>query len=137
LFADGDARAAHVLQVLRAQPPEVPLLDALQAAVLDVANDYESQRGAVLLRHRIVAATPSLRSHAAERHHGWESALLEELRPSARAGTMSEATLRLTVAAAVTALRVAVDIWIEGGGECDLPGLLAAALDQLRSGLDG
>jgi hypothetical protein len=50
---------------------------------------------------------------------------------------MSELTLRLSVAAATTALRVATELWVEGGGDGDLRVLLATALDKLRTGLEG
>ncbi|MEA2827611.1 MAG: hypothetical protein QOG43_2050 [Actinomycetota bacterium] len=137
LFADADAQRAHLMDVLAAQAPDVPPIRALRAAVLEVAADYESQREAILLRHRIVMATPSLTSRVAERHHCWESAVIAELRRSGRGAGMPELTLRLSVAATTTALRVATELWVEGDGEGDLRALLASALDTLRTGLDG
>lgn len=136
LFADGDAHRARVMDVLGSQPPDVPPLRALRAAVLEVASDYEGQRDALLLRHRIVSDTPSLRGRVAERHHGWETAVIAELRRSGRAEGVPELSLRLTVAATTTALRVAVEVWIEGKAEGDLCAFLTTALDQLRTGLE-
>jgi AcrR family transcriptional regulator len=136
LFADADARRAHLMAALAAQPPDVTPLGALQAAVLEVATDYEHERDALLLRHRIVAATPSLQGRIAERHNCWESEVTAELRRSGRGADMPELTLRLSVAAATTALRVATDVWIEGDGEGDLRALLGSALEKLRTGLD-
>jgi AcrR family transcriptional regulator len=137
LFADADAQRAHVIDVLGALPPEVPPMEALQAAALDIAANYEGHRDAVMARHRIISGTPSLRSHVAERHQGWESAVLDELRASGRADGVSELTLRLMVAATATAVRVAIEMWLAGDGTCDLAALLISTLDQLRSGLDG
>lgn len=136
LFADGDGQRSHVIDVLAAQPPDVSPLEAMQAAVRELARDYEAQREAVLLRHRIVASTPSLRSHVAERLHGWESAVIEELRRSGRADGMDELSLRLMVAATTSALCVSIDLWAEGGAEGDLGTVLADALEKLGSGLD-
>lgn len=136
LFADADAERTHLLNVLASVPPEVPPLRALQTAVLEVAADYEHQRDALLLRHRIVTDTPSLRSRVADRHHCWESAVIAELRRGGRSAGMSELTLRLSVAVATTALRVATDVWIDGDGEADLHSLLSDALERLRSGLE-
>lgn len=135
LFADSDLQRARLLEVLAAQPTEAPPLRALQVAVLTVATDYEDRAEPILLRHRIVAATPSLRTRVSERHHGWESAVLDELRRSGRADGIPELDLRLTVAAVTTALRVSTELWVEGGGEGDLPALLTASLDRLRTGL--
>lgn len=136
LFADADEQRAHLMGVLAAQPPDAPPLRALRVAVLEVAAEYQSQREAILVRHRIVSETPSLRSRVAERHHCWESAVTAELRRSGRGAGMPELTLRLSVAAATTALRVATDLWIEADGDGDLRALMASALDTLGTGLD-
>src|SRR3954453_2639821 len=42
LFADGDRQRVHVLEVLASLPAEVPPLRALQAAVSDVAAEYQA-----------------------------------------------------------------------------------------------
>ena len=136
LFADSDTQRAHLLEVLASQPADVPPLRALQAAVIKVAADYEDQREAILLRHRIVSETPSLLTRVSERHQGWESAVIDELRRARRVDGMRDLDLRLTVAAATTALRVATQVWIEGGGEADLRALLTDTLDRLRTGLE-
>lgn len=135
LFADSDIQRARLLDVLASQPPDVPPLRALQAAVLTVAGDYEDRREAILLRHRIVAATPSLRTRVSERLQGWESTVLDELRRTGRAGAMPDIDLRLTVAAVTTALRVSTEVWVESGGDGDLPALFNTTLDRLRAGL--
>jgi AcrR family transcriptional regulator len=137
LFADGDAQRAHIIDTLAAQPADVSPLDAMRAAVCELAADFEARREAVLLRHRLVAGTPSLRSHVADRHHGWERAVIEELRGSGRADGMGELSLRLLVAATTSALRVSIDLWAERGAGGDLRSLVTDALDQLGSGLDG
>jgi AcrR family transcriptional regulator len=136
LFADSDAQRARLLEVLASQPPDVPPLRGLQAAVLTVATDYEEHMEPILLRHRIVAATPSLHTRVSERHQGWEGAVLDELRRSGRADGMPELDLRLTVAAVTTALCVSTELWVEGGGAGDLPALLTASLDRLGAGLE-
>jgi AcrR family transcriptional regulator len=136
LFADSDIQRARLLGVLASQPADMPPLRGLQAAVLTVAADYAEHLEPILLRHRIVAATPCLRTRAAERLQGWEGLVLDELRASGRTDGMSELDLRLTVAAVTTALRVSTELWMEGGGECDLPQLLNATLERLRAGLE-
>ena len=121
--------------VLAAQPSDVPPLRALQAAVLEVAAGYATQRDAILLRHRVVSATPSLTSRVAERHHSWESAVITELRRRGRGAGMPELTLRLSVAAATTALRVATELWVEGDGKGDAPsGVLGPGAEQRTLG---
>lgn len=137
LFGDSDERCQHLLTTVAAQPDDVPLVVALQAAVRTVAADYEEQREAILLRHRIISATPALRDRTVERQHTWATELIDEVRRSSRADRMSELDLRLTVAATTTALQVATDLWVEDGGHGDLQALLTSVLDRLRHGLDG
>ncbi len=136
LFADADAQRAHLMRVLAAQPPGVVPLRALEAAVLEIAGDYQDQREVFLLRHRVVCETPSLRSRVAERHHCWESAVTAELRRSGPGAGMPELTLRLSVASATTALRVATELWMEADAEGDLRALLTTALRTLGTGLE-
>jgi AcrR family transcriptional regulator len=136
LFAESDGNRIRFLDALAAQPADVPPLSALQAAVLSVAHDYEDQRETILLRHRIISATPPLLTRVTERQHGWESSVIDELRRSGRGKRMHEHDLRITVAAATTALRVATDIWIEGDAKTDLSVLLADTFDRLRACLD-
>jgi AcrR family transcriptional regulator len=136
LFAEADGQRGRLLDALAAQPPDVPPLRALQTAVLIVAGDYEDQRETLLLRHRIVASTPALRTRASERHHSWQSAVIDQMRRSGRAGHLDELDLRLAVAAATTALQVATELWIDGDGNGDLRALLTSALDRLRNGLE-
>jgi hypothetical protein len=50
---------------------------------------------------------------------------------------MSDVDLRLVVASATTALRVAVESWIEDDGGGDLDALLDAAFERLREGFGG
>src|SRR4051812_43961350 len=79
LFAESDAYRMRLLEALAAQPADVAPLNALQAAVLSVADDYQEQRETILLRHRIISATPSLLTRVTMRQHGWESSLIDEL----------------------------------------------------------
>jgi AcrR family transcriptional regulator len=137
LFAESDGHRARLLASLADQPADVPPFDALESAMRLVAAHYAEARDALRVRHRIVTSTPSLRTHAAERQQGWEGEVLEHLRASGRAGRMSDVDLRLVVASATTALRVAVESWIEDDGGGDLDALLDAAFERLREGFGG
>jgi AcrR family transcriptional regulator len=136
LFADGDEQRERVVEVLRSQRRDMRPLEALQAGVLEVVGKYETQRDVIALRHRIMADTPSLRGRLADRNHGWESAVVAELRESGRADGVAELTLRLTVAAAISALRVVTESWVEDPTQGELPVLIRTVFDQLRNGLD-
>jgi AcrR family transcriptional regulator len=136
LFAEADAQRDRLLGALSTQPKNVSPLRALQAAVLAIATDYEEHRDAVLLRYRIVMSTPSLESRMLERQHSWQRAVIEQLRSSGRARGAKDLDLRLTVAAATTALQVATDYWLDDECRSNLGDLLTTVIDRLATGLD-
>ena len=136
LFADSDVRRQQLIASLAAQPARLSALESLQAALLDIGGEYELQRLEMVMRRDLILSTPSLRAHAIERYQGWEGELIDGLRRSGRVETMDDLELRLTVAAATTALRVAVELWIDEPDAGNLQDLLTSALDRLRTGLD-
>lgn len=137
LFAESDLHVGRVLASLDEQDGSTPPFQALETAMHVVAGAYALERDALRLRHRIVTATPSLRTRAAERQQRWESDIIDELVSSGRARLLSDLELRLVVASAITALRVAVEAWVAGDDAADLEILLQLAFDRLRHGFAG
>lgn len=135
LFVHNTSQCDRFVEFLRRYLPNPSLLDALRSAVVDISAETQGERDLVLLRHRITQNTPSLQSRLTEKNHSWETAILAAVRPKGRLDADSELRLRLTVAASMTALRVATETWVERGGRGDLTALLTAALDQLRDGI--
>jgi len=137
LFSESDAQKQHLLASLAEQPPELSPLDALHAAMRELASAYVDERAALRQRHRIVRGTESLRSRAAERQQRWESDLVEQLRRSPAAKKWRDLDLRLMVAATTAALRVAVEEWIERDEASDLTRIFDDVFQRLRDGLGG
>ena len=135
LFAESDAQKGRLLASLAEQPPDRSPLDALHAAMLELADVYVEQRDRLRQRHRIVRDTPSLRSRAAERQQRWETDLVEQLRLSSAASKWRDLDLRLMVAATTAALRVAVEEWIDGDDARDLTRIFDDVFQRLRDGL--
>jgi AcrR family transcriptional regulator len=136
LFAESDARCAQLVHALAEQPGDVSSFQALEAATRMLVAEYAEQHDVLRARHRIVTATPSLRTRATERQQGWETSIFQELRSSRRARDLNDFDLRLLVAGTITALRVGVEAWIAGDGSEDLSKLLDHAFTRLRIGLD-
>jgi AcrR family transcriptional regulator len=135
LFADGDTYRVRLLAALDEQRPDRSPVDALQAAMHELAEAYVEQRDTIRRRHRVVQSTPSLRTRAAERQQRWEADLVEHLRRSPGAANVRDLDLRLIVAATTAALRVAVDAWIEADDSGDLTVIVDDVFQQLRAGL--
>jgi AcrR family transcriptional regulator len=135
LFTESDRSLVRLLDALSHQPPDVPILLALQQSVRALADNYEHQKDDVRLRHEIILATPALRTRVGERHQGWETAVIEQLRLTGHAAGMSELDVRLVVAASMTGLRVAMSQWTSEAEGTDLTSLIDATFDRLRRGL--
>jgi AcrR family transcriptional regulator len=138
LFAESDAHRRRLLDALADHESGEAPFTVLESALRVVAADYASERDTLCARHDIVRSTPSLRSRVSERQQGWEAEVVDQLRAtSARARRMSDLELRLVVASATSALRVAVEAWIavDGDGDGrDLEDLLDKAFRRLRAG---
>ena len=135
LFSQGDRSLVQLLETLSGEPADVSPLEALRQAVRTLAENYEEDREAVILRHRIMSATPALRTRAAERQQGWEAAVIDQLRLSGQTNGMDELDIRLVVAAATTALRVAVTVWVGDTTDLGLEALIDTTFDRLHRGL--
>ena len=61
--------------------------------------------------------------------------MIDQLRTGGQLGGMSDLDVRLVVAAAMTALRVAVTVWVGDSSDLDLADLIDSAFDRLRRGL--
>ena len=82
-----------------------------------------------------MTTTPALRTRATERQHGWEAAVIEQLRSGGQASGMSDLDVRLVVAASMTALRVAITVWVADTSDADLEHIIDSAFDRLHRGL--
>jgi AcrR family transcriptional regulator len=138
LFAESDAHRRRLLAALEDHEPGEAPFAVLESALRVVAADYASERDTLRARHAIVRSTPSLRSRVSERQQGWEAEVVDQLRASSTpARRMSDLELRLVVASATSALRVAVEAWIAADGDGDghdLEDLLDKAFRRLRAG---
>jgi hypothetical protein len=135
LFAESDRSLVRLLDTLAVQPRDVLALVALQQSVRALADNYEHQKVDVRLRHQVILDTPALRTRVGERHQGWETAVIEQLRLSGHTSGMSDLDQRLVVAAAMTALRVAMSQWTSETEDTDLTTLIDGTFDRLRRGL--
>jgi TetR/AcrR family transcriptional regulator, regulator of mycofactocin system len=135
LFGDSELRCAALIEVLAAQPPELPPLVALYAAMRATALDYALDRKALVARSEIMQASPSLRAYKAEHQRGWEEAVIEELtrRVNVVDAVITPLDLRLLTATAIGALRVALDLWL-ADADADIVVLFDAAFARVSEG---
>jgi AcrR family transcriptional regulator len=135
LFGDSVEKVAGLLAVLEARPAGEPPLRSMRAAALWMSENKALDRDRMVARNKIVADTPSLRVHGAERQDEWKTAAYDVL-ARRRGGTGDESQeleIRVVVGAASAAMQAAVQIWLDDAST-DLAALLDAAFDRLAAG---
>jgi hypothetical protein len=73
-----------------------------------LVDSYEDDLETLLLRKRVIAATPALRSRALERQLNWETATVDGLAERDHPGADGLLELRVTVSTTLAALRPVV-----------------------------
>ena len=135
ILSDHPKRLDELHAALDRRPADEPALTALRHAVLSLAGSYEEQREHMLARFRLVTDTPALEARSLCLQRNWETSVTAML--AERMGVDPATDLRPGTVAATTmaAMRVATANWLAGGGQDDLPAIVAAALDLLDGGL--
>lgn len=120
-------------EALRAQPPAEGAFDAVRGAVLELAQEYETNSEEFLHQARLVLATPSV--HARSLRHQAEREAVIRAFAADRSGHAETSLLpQLLAAGCMAALRAALTTWLHDDGRSDLVALAAAALDALGEG---
>ena len=135
ILSDHPKRLGELQAALDRRPDDEPALTALRHAILSLAGSFEEQRDHMLRRFQLVTTTPALEARSLCLQRNWETSVTAML--AGRMGVDPAEDLRPGVVAATTmaAMRVATVNWLAGGGEGDLPGIVAASLDLLDGGL--
>jgi AcrR family transcriptional regulator len=119
----GTAMCAELSARPSGESPEAALRETLMSFVLEFEESPEKARALT----RIIFGTPALRARHLERQDQWRKGLAEEM--AARTGASPD-DLRpaITAAAALSALDIALDRWVAGGGTDDVRVLVDRAL---------
>ena len=135
ILSDHPRRLGELQAALDRRPADEPALTALRQAILSLAGSYEEQREQMLRRFRLITDTPALEARSLCLQRNWETGVTVML--ADRMGVDPAEDLRPGVVAATTmaAMRIATANWLAGGGDGDLPAIVAAALDLLDGGL--
>jgi AcrR family transcriptional regulator len=127
LLANRAEKLEYLRIALAAQPPDAPPLEAVRAAVGEVAQRYQHDRRQMLALAKITRVTPSLAARTLEYDAASEELLREYF---ARRDPDGAASLQSWVRAAlvVATLRAARDYWLTRGAALALPELVDDAL---------
>jgi AcrR family transcriptional regulator len=135
ILSDHPKRLDELQAALDRRPVDEPALTALRHAIMSLADTYEEEREHMVRRFSLMTTTPALEARSLCLQRNWETSVTEML--AARMGVDPARDLRPGVVAATTmaAMRVATANWLAGGGQGELPVIVAAALDLLDGGL--
>jgi AcrR family transcriptional regulator len=126
---------AQVLTELAERPVDEEPLFALEAVFQGFASLLVQDREVHLTRRKVMADNPSLLSRRAAAFDEFERALVNAIRERMGADATTDAESALVVAAAVAAMKVSVDLWLDSEDDTELPQLLHRAIDRLAGGL--
>ena len=135
VLSDHPRRLDELQAALDLRPPEEPALPALRHAILSLVGSYEEQRDHMLRRFRLVTTTPSLEARSLCLQRNWEAAVTAMLAERMKVDPAEDLRPGVVAATTMAAMRVATANWLAGGGQDDLPAIVASSLDLLDGGL--
>jgi AcrR family transcriptional regulator len=125
---------AHLLAVLAARPDGEQPLFALEAVFEEFTGLLVDARDTLVMRRKVIADNPALLARHVAAFAEFERVLVEAIRERTPSNATSDHDSALVVAAAVAALRVTVDLWVDLDGTQDLPQLMHHAITRLAAG---
>jgi TetR/AcrR family transcriptional regulator, regulator of mycofactocin system len=114
--------------------PDEPLLMSLREVINETVSDYSADPQRELIRLRLVSTTPVLEAGLARVFAGFER-LVRKFAAAQQNGDESERGPMLIAAAAVSAFRVGLQMWVQSDARADLAALINRNLDELTAGI--
>jgi AcrR family transcriptional regulator len=102
-----------IAEAVGRRPSDEPLLDMVEAALIDVAISYQSPQARAVAR--LIRDTPALNAGDQAKYEQVERALAKALAGRKRLPE-TDIACRVTAAAAIGLLKLAVEAWLAGGG---------------------
>jgi AcrR family transcriptional regulator len=135
IVAEGTDRATRMRDALRARPEGEPLWTALRHALTESLAGLGEPDRAWVTKARLIKATPALRVEQQRSDALVQGMLAEEI--AHRTGTDPQRDLypRLAAAALISAVRAALDHWLDAEPATPLHAVFSQALGQLADGL--
>lgn len=116
-------------------PADEPVLRSLRIAVQAVAAGYEGQRSAFVTMRRIARDHPSITARGLEHQAVVEATLADLLAERMPPGPDIDLRAKVVAGAVMSAIRVALDQWMDSDRPANLQDLLGDTFDVLGEGL--
>jgi AcrR family transcriptional regulator len=129
LAGEGAAAAAALAQ----RPSDEPIWESLLAVVATIDDVPAPDRARMVKISEMMHGTPSLRARHVEKHLGWQSDLLPEVKRRLPPGPDANLRAAAIIAAAIACLDAAGEEWTRRKGEVPLRDLLRTAFEALHA----
>jgi AcrR family transcriptional regulator len=135
VFADPEQQGERLAELIGEQPAELAPNQALYRALHALADEYSRSRRSMRTTSRMVDEASSLRARKAESQQRWERSVVTALRArsSTAAQNVDDTLLRFVTATALSAFRIATELWLADESE-DLHALVELAAELLTDG---
>ena len=129
LFYGANELKESLVRSVAEAPPSTSPIEAVASALVVAGAALQERRPFVLKRQAVIAASPELLERELVKLARIASALAETLRERG----VSEGVATISAEAGMAIFRIAVDRWVRGTDDEDLPRLIRASLDELRA----
>jgi AcrR family transcriptional regulator len=135
IVAEGTDRAARMRDALRTRPADEPLWTAVRHAVAELFAGQGEPDRAWVTKARLIKATPALRVEQLKSDTAVQQLLADEI--ARRTGTDPHRDLYpgLAAAAVISAVRAALDHWLDTDPAIPLASVIDQALHHIADGL--
>src|SRR5215470_5844281 len=129
LFWGQDALRELLVDAVAGTPGSVAPIDAVAAALEAAGAVLQERREYARRRQAVIAANTGLQERELIKLASLASALADALRRR----DVTDPAASLTAEAGIAVFKIAFERWVSGAGEADLPQLIRASLDDLRT----
>ena len=131
LLGSPETDLALLRAALDERPPDEPPLDSVRNAILGLADTIEHDRDTALAKLHLTRTTSSLKARRLEQLSAVEQVVAGFLAGRRGLDPQQDLAARVLAAHTVTALRVAVEVWLDHDGEPELLDLVRRALAMM------
>jgi len=131
LLGNPEADLDLVRAALHDRPRDESPLDSVRNAILGLADAIEHDRDTALAKGHLTRATSSLKARYLEQLSAFEQVVAGFIAERRGVDPRSDLAARVLGAHTMTALRVAVEVWLDRDGEPDLLDLVRRALAMM------
>lgn len=134
LLGDAHESAEVFRGHLAAQPEDLGALEAIRRTVVALVIDPRMSREEMMLRARLMEEAPSLMAKNLEQYTRFEALIAQDVARRSHHDVGRDIAPNLISACAMTALRVALQVWCRRGGTDDLADCVGESFDLLTTG---